>query len=74
MGLMKDTIRRSLVNSLAKYVQEKQNQLDEMLSEVVNASNTAIQESNNYSPFKAMFGRKAKLPVDFNCKDHYSPE
>ena len=74
MGLMKDTIRLYLVNSLAKYVQEKHNQLDEMLSEVFNASNTAILESTKYSPFKAMFGRKAKLPVDFNSKDHYSPE
>ena len=65
---------QTLVNSLAKYVQGKHNQWDEMLSEVVYAYNTAIQESTKYSPFEAMFGRKAKLPVDFNSKEHYSPE
>ena len=44
-----------------------------MLSEVVYANNTAIQESTKYSPFEAIFGRKAKLPVEFNSKDHYFP-
>ena len=65
---------QTLVNSLAKYVQEKRNQWNEMLSEVVYAYNTAIQESTKYSPFEAIFGRKAKLPVEFNFKDHYFPE
>ena len=66
--------KQTLVNLLAKYVQEKRNQCDEMLSEVVYAYNTAIQESTKYSPFEATFGRKAKLSVDFNSKEHYSPE
>ena len=62
---------QTLVNSLAKYVQEKRNQWNKMLSEVVYAYNTAIQESTKYSSFEAIFGRKAKLPVEFNSKDHF---
>lgn len=65
---------QTLINSLAKYVQENRDQWDEKLSEVVYAYNTAIQESTKYSPFEVMFGRKAKLPIDFNYRQHYSPE
>ena len=65
---------QTLVNSLAKYVQEKCNQWNEKLSKVVYAYNTTIQESTQYSPFEAVFGRKAILPFEFNSKDHYFPE
>ena len=37
------------------------------------AYNTTIQESSRHTPFQAMFGRQAKLPVDFNVEEDYDP-
>ena len=36
--------------------------------------NTAVQESSRHTPFEAMFGRQAKLPVDFNTEEDYDPD
>ena len=33
--------------------------------------NSAMQESSRYTPFEAMFGRLAKLPVDFNTSESW---
>ena len=65
---------QTLVNSLAKYAQGERSDWDKTLSEIVYAYNTAVQESTKHTPFEAMFGRQAKLPVDFNSKADYSPE
>ena len=36
--------------------------------------NSAMQESSRYTPFEAMFGRLAKLPVDFNTSKNYDAD
>jgi len=36
--------------------------------------NTAVQESSRHTPFEAMFGRQAKLPVDFNTEKEFDPD
>lgn len=44
---------------------------DDKLQEVVYAYNTAVQESTKHTPFEAMFGRVACLPVDINVATFY---
>ena len=48
--------------------------MDESLQEVVYAYNTAVQESTKHTPFEAMFGRVARLPVDFNAINNYDAD
>ena len=47
---------------------------DDKLQEVVYAYNTAVQESTKHTPFEAMFGRVARLPVDFNVATFYDAD
>ena len=65
---------QTLVNALAKYAQDNRATWDSNLKEIVYAYNTAVQESSQHTPFKAMFGRIARLPVDYNAVDRYNPD
>ena len=65
---------QTLVNSLSKFAQEDRQMWDVKLGEVVYAYNTAVQESTKHTPFEVMFGRMARLPVDFNAASHYDPD
>ena len=69
-----ETFNQTLVNSLSKFAQENRYLWDAKLGEVVYAYNTAVQESTKHTPFEAMFGRMAHLPVDFNSSNHYDPD
>ena len=62
------------MNSLAKFAQENRDTWDEKLPEVVYAYNTAVQESTKHTPFEAMFGRMARLPVDFNASINFDAD
>ena len=63
-----ERLNQTIVNSLAKFAQENRETWDAKLQEIVHvyAYNTAMQESTKHTPFEAMFGRVARLPVDFN--------
>ena len=65
---------QTLINSLSKFAQTTRSRWDENLPEVVYAYNTAVQESSRHTPFEAMFGRQAKMPIDFNAEEDYKPE
>ena len=69
-----ERFNQTLVNSLSKYSQEERQVWDTKLAEVVYAYNTAVQESTKHTPFEAMFGRMARLPVDFNSAKHFDPD
>ena len=65
MGLLND-LTKSKKNTIASYSQECRNGWDAKLGEIVYAYNTSVQESTKHTPFEAMFGRVARLPVDCN--------
>ena len=69
-----ERLNQTLANSLAKYAQGNREAWDETLQEVVYAYNTAVQESTKHTPFEAMFGRVARLPVDFNATSNYDAD
>ena len=69
-----ERLNQTLMNSLAKFAQDNCEGWDVQLQEVVYAYNTAVQESTKYTPFEAMFGRVARLPVDFNATSNYNAD
>ena len=69
-----ERFNQTLVNSLSKYAQECRESWDENLQEVVYGYNTSVQASTKFTPFEAMFGRVAVLPVDINACGSYDPE
>ena len=70
-----ERFNQTLSNTIAKFAQEERCSWDEKLPEIVYSYNTAVQESSRHPPqFEAMFGRRAKLPVDFNTEKEFDPE
>ena len=49
---------------LVKFVKEKKESWEQFLDTRAFAYNTTQQESNHYSPFELMFGRRTLLPTD----------
>lgn len=66
-----ERFNQTLTNSLVKYVGNDRENWDAHLDQVVFAYNTAVQESTKYTPFQAMFGRMARIPVDINSCSNY---
>ena len=64
---------QTITNAIAKFAQQCREGWDEKVFEVVYAYNTAVQESTKYTPFEAMFGHMAKLPVDLNLALDHDP-
>ena len=69
-----ERFNQTLSNTIAKFAQEERCSWDEKLPEIVYSYNTAVQESSRHTPFEAMFGRQAKLPVDFNTEEEFDPD
>ena len=69
-----ERLNQTLVNSLAKFAQDNRRTWDTKLNEVLYAYNTAVQESTKHTPFEAMFGRVARLPIDFNVSQSYDAD
>ena len=69
-----ERFNQTLVNAVAKLTQDHRDTWDEKIGEVVFAYNTAVHESTKHTPFEVMFGRMAKLPIDFNMPEDISPE
>lgn len=61
-----ERFNQTLKNAIAKYSHDHRDEWDVNLGELVYAYNTSFQESTKHSPFEAMFGRVARLPVDCN--------
>ena len=69
-----ERLNQTLVNSLAMFAQDNREVWDEKLQEVVYAYNTSVQKSTKHTPFEAMFGRVARLPLDFNASKNYDAD
>ena len=69
-----ERFNQTLVNVLSKFHQINRDRWDEKLAEVVYSYNSAYQESSKHTPFEAMFGRVARLPVDINTDKQYDPD
>lgn len=61
-----ERFNQTLKNAIAKYSHDHRDEWDVKLGELVYAYNTSFHESTKHSPFEAMFGRVARLPVDCN--------
>ena len=69
-----ERFNQTLVNTISKFVGSDHATWDEKLDEIVYSYNTAVQESTKFSPFEAMFGRIARLPIDFNASLNYDAD
>ena len=59
-----ERLNRTLLDLLAKHVEERQRDWDEWISTVLFAYRTAKHASTGESPFKLMFGRESRTPLD----------
>jgi len=69
-----ERFNQTLSNTIVKFAREERCSWDEKLPEIVYSYNTAVQEPSRHTPFEAMFGRQAKLPVDFNTEKEFDPD
>ena len=67
-----ERFNQTLVNTISKFVGSDHTNWDEKFDEIVYSDNSAVQESTKVSPFEAMFGRIACLPIDFNASLKYN--
>ena len=68
-----ERFNQTMKYSIAKISHGENSTWDVQISDIVYAYNTSIQDSTNYSPFQAMFGRIARLLIDINT-DKLEPE
>jgi hypothetical protein len=53
-----------LKKMMRAYVNEKQSNWDQGLSQLAYAYNTSVHETIGLTPFEVMFGRKPRIPID----------
>ena len=59
-----ERLNRTLKNMLSKLVNESQDDWDSLIPQTLMAYRTATQSSTGITPYRMMFGREARLPVD----------
>ena len=59
-----ERLNRTIKDMLSKYLSANQTNWDRFIDGLVLAYNTTPHESTNISPYRMMFGREAKLPLD----------
>ena len=65
-----ERFNQTLQNMLVKYIIDKKEQWDQFLDMCIYAYNTSQHDSNHFSPYEIMLGRKAVLPIDLDtCRD-----
>lgn len=72
-----ERFNQTLQRQLLKFVETEQNQWDLFLDSILFSYRVSQHDSTRYSPFFLVYGRKAKLPIEFNVtcdKDDNSDE
>ena len=64
-----ERLNRTLKNMLSKLVNESQDDWDSLIPQTLMAYRTATQSSTGITPYRMMFGREARLPVDLLMDD-----
>ena len=59
-----ENFNKTLANMLSQYCNTDQKNWCEALPYVTFAFNTSVQESSKFSPYRLLYGREARLPVD----------
>ena len=59
-----ERLNRTLKNMLSKLVNENQDNWDSLIPQILMAYRTSTQSSTGVTPYRMMFGREARLPVD----------
>ena len=50
------------------------NSVNHIIKFLETTSGVSMQDSTKHTPFEAMFGRRARLPIDINAESSYCPE
>ena len=61
---MVERLNRTLEDMLSHYVQKDQKNWDSILPQVMMAYRSSVHETTRCTPFKLMFGREVRLPID----------
>ncbi len=69
-----ERFNQTLQRQLLKFVEGEQKQWDLYLDSILFSYRVSKQDSTKYSPFFLMYGRQARLPVEFNLKPEASKE
>ncbi len=63
-----ERFNQTLQRQLLKFVDKEQNEWDLYLDSILFSYRVSCQDSTKYSPFFLVYGRQARLPVQFNKK------
>lgn len=64
-----ERFNQTLQRQLLKFIGSEQNQWDLYLESILFSYRVSKQDSTKHSPFFLMYGRQARLPVEFNTKN-----
>ncbi len=64
-----ERFNHTLQRQLLKFVSEEQEQWDLYLDSMLFSYRVSRQDSTRYSPFFLVYGRQARLPLEFNIND-----
>lgn len=62
---LSEALNKTLLHLLKAYASEEEDEWDEKLNQITFAYNTTVQFTTGMTPFEALYGRKAKVPIDF---------
>ena len=65
-----ERFNQTLQRQLLKMIENEQSDWDLYLDAVLFSYRVSKQDSTKFSPFFLMYGRNARLPVDFNVKQN----
>ena len=59
-----ERLNKSIVKILCKLIEERQRDWEAYVPKALLAYNSSVHDSTGYTPYRLMFGREARLPID----------